>query len=161
MYLQREYLPEHNRRFRRAAARAEDYHRRAPRASELDRIFRLESERVVSEDGVVRYANRYFQLEGRVLPRRSQVQVYEGRHGKIAIEYRGQDLRWKEIAAPVKRAMREGHGEPQFAGAERKTKWVPPSNHPWREAVRRTLEKKAMREARVSRATLARPCAAP
>jgi hypothetical protein len=58
VYLQREYLPEHNQRFRRAAARPEDYHRRAPRATELDRIFRLESERTVSDDWVVRYDNR-------------------------------------------------------------------------------------------------------
>ena len=57
VYLRREYLPEHNQRFARRPARPEDYHRRAPRAAELDRIFRLESERVVSEDGVVRYAN--------------------------------------------------------------------------------------------------------
>ena len=32
-------------------------------AAELDRIFRLESERTVSEDWVVRYENRYFQLQ--------------------------------------------------------------------------------------------------
>jgi hypothetical protein len=35
VYLQREYLPEHNQHFARAAARPEDYHRRAPRAAEL------------------------------------------------------------------------------------------------------------------------------
>ncbi len=64
---ERDYLREHNRRFGRAAARPEDYHRRAPRAVELDRIFRLENERVVSEDGVVRYANRYFQLGSQAL----------------------------------------------------------------------------------------------
>ena len=42
-YLEAEYLGEHNRRFARAASRPEDYHRRAPRAAELDKIFRLES----------------------------------------------------------------------------------------------------------------------
>src|SRR3989475_9505583 len=62
--LERDYLPEHNRRVGRAAEKAEDYHRRAPRAAELDRIFRLESERTISNDGVVRYQNRWFQLEG-------------------------------------------------------------------------------------------------
>ncbi len=55
VYLERDYLPEHNRRFARAAAQREDYHRRAPRAAELDQIFRLESERTISEDWVVRY----------------------------------------------------------------------------------------------------------
>ena len=54
VYLEREYLVEHNRRFARAAARPEDYHRGAPRAADLDRIFRLESERTVSGDWVVR-----------------------------------------------------------------------------------------------------------
>ena len=45
----RVYLPEHNERFARRPPRAENYHRRAPRAAELDRIFRLESERVVTQ----------------------------------------------------------------------------------------------------------------
>ena len=53
-YLQEEYLPEHNRRFAPTAARPEDYHRRAPGATELDKIFRLESVRTISEDWVVR-----------------------------------------------------------------------------------------------------------
>src|SRR5256884_8039555 len=61
--LEREDFPAHNRRFARTAAKPEDYHRRAPRAAELDRIFRLESERTVSEDWVVRYDNRFFQLQ--------------------------------------------------------------------------------------------------
>src|SRR6266436_2604424 len=63
VYLKNEYLPEHNRRFARTAAKAEDYHRRALRGAELDRIFRLENERTISNDGVVRYQNRFFQLE--------------------------------------------------------------------------------------------------
>src|SRR5712671_2245163 len=62
VYLKNEYLPEHNRRFARTAAKAEDYHRRALRGAELDRIFRLENERTISNDGVVRYQNRWLQL---------------------------------------------------------------------------------------------------
>src|SRR5207237_8377805 len=42
-YLEREYLPEPNRRFARAATRPEDYHRPTPQAAALDKIFRLES----------------------------------------------------------------------------------------------------------------------
>ena len=41
-YLEEEYLPEHNRRFGRTPGRGE-----------LDKIFRLENERVISEDWVV------------------------------------------------------------------------------------------------------------
>ena len=103
-YLEAEYLPEHNGRFARGAARPEDYHRRPPRGAELDNVFRLESERAVSEDWVVRYANRFFQLDRQrchYAPARGKVTVCEGRDGSLAIEYRGQALRWHEIAAPA------------------------------------------------------------
>src|SRR6202165_4114435 len=92
VYLENEYLVEHNRRFARAAAKAEDYHQRAPRAAELDRIFCLEKERTISNDGVVRYQNRWFQLAPQSRHSSSaqdRVLVCEGRHGNIAIEYRG------------------------------------------------------------------------
>jgi hypothetical protein len=145
VYLRKEYLPEHNARFRRQPARGEDYHRRAPRAAELDRIFRLESERVVSEDGVVRYANHYFQLDGpRGAPAQSKVLVCEGRQGNLWIEYGGQALRWKEIAAPVRPAMAHSSGR-CVRVATTKQKWVPAENHPWREAARRAAQRKALR----------------
>jgi transposase len=147
VYLRNEYLPEHNERFARAAARPEDYHRRAPRAAELDRIFRLESERVVSKDWVVRYANRYFQLEPQSrhhAPARSKVLVCEGRHGGIAIEYRGHLLCWEEIPAPSQpRVESERKGSPVPVV---RRKWVPPANHPWRAAARRAAQQKALRE---------------
>src|SRR5437899_5159076 len=101
VYLERDYLPEHNRRFARAAAQREDYHRRAPRAAELDQIFRLESERTISQDWVVRYKNRFFQLEpqSRYAPARGQVAVCEGRLGGIETDDRGGTLRVEEIHA--------------------------------------------------------------
>src|SRR5215471_15165564 len=149
VYLRNEYLPEHNRRFARVAARPEDYHRRAPRAAQLDGIFRLESERVVSQDWVVRYENRYFQLQPqshRYAPARSKVLVCEGRHGGIAIEYRGQGLRWEEIPAPAKPqgAVESERQRGRLATVRRK--WVPPADHPWRKAARRAADQKAARE---------------
>ena len=83
-YLQAEYLPEHNRRFARPAAQAEDYHRRTPCAAKLDKIFRLESERTISDDWVVRYDNRFFQLEPQsrhYAPAKGKVVVCKGREG--------------------------------------------------------------------------------
>lgn len=163
VYLREEYLPEHNERFAREPRRPEDYHRRAPRAAELDRIFRLESERVVSEDGVVRYANRYFQLDSRSgVPaiRQCKVLVCEGRHGQLSMEHRGRTLHWKEIAAPMKPAI--AHSDrPCVRVAVVKRKWVPPENHPWREAARRTAQRKAARETPAARPSLALPSASP
>src|SRR6202162_4176597 len=162
VYLRREYLPEHNRRFAREAARPEDYHRRTPRAAELDRIFRLENERTIGNDWVVRYANHYFQREPQsrhYAPARSKVLVCEGRHGGIRIEYRGRALGWKQIAAPLKPPPRAEAVGARVAGAIAKRKWVPPADHPWREAARRAEQQKAVRE--VARAPLAGPCAEP
>jgi len=147
VYLRSEYLAEHNRRFARAAARQEDYHRRTPRAAELERIFRLETERTVSEDWVVRYGNRFFQLEpkrGNSAPARSKVLVCEGRHGSLAIEYRGRPLCWREITAPAKPVLDSAahNARPHVPISVKRRKWVPPANHPWREAARRAEQQR-------------------
>jgi len=161
VYLRNEYLPEHNERFRRRPARPEDYHRRAPRAAELDHIFRLERERVVSEDGVVRYDNGYFQLDSQSGPAaQSNVLVCESRHGSLTIEYRGRTLRWKEIAAPVKPVVADATGG-RVRVALAKRKWVPLVDHPWRKAARRATQQKALRGTAAARPTLAWPCASP
>jgi hypothetical protein len=147
VYLEREYLPEHNRRFARVAARPEDYHRRAPRAAELDGIFRLENQRTVSDDWVVRCDNRFFQLQRRgrhYPPTQGKVLVCEGWHGQISIEYRGRALSCQEIPAPAKPSVpvapQEAHRGPKLV--LRKQKWVPPSHHPWREAFSRAEQKR-------------------
>jgi transposase len=142
-YLKAEYLGEHNRRFARAAARPQDYHRRAPRAVELDKIFRLESERTISDDWVVRYDNRYFQLQPQsrnYAPARGKVKVCEGRKGDLAIEYRGQAVPWQEIQPP-ERPVGDFRMTPVSNPVKRK--WVPPPDHPWRQAARREAEKRA------------------
>ncbi len=169
-YLEAEYLPEHNRRFARPAARPEDYHRRAPCASELERIFRLESERVISDDWVVRYGNRFFQLEPQsrnYAPARGQVVVCEGPEGRVEIEYRGRAVPWREIPAPARPSVPEARsaierGTALTPAARRGGKWVPPPDHPWRQAARREAERRASVGATVAtRLSLALPSASP
>src|SRR5438132_5437068 len=140
------FLP--NRRFARTAARPEDYHRRAPGATELDKIFRLESVRTISDDWVVRYDNRFFQLERQsqhYAPAKGQVVVCEAQDGSLAIEYRGRALRWQEIPPPAKprgeEARAAGHLGVVQAPRLAKRKWVPPADHPWRRAARPAAEK--------------------
>jgi hypothetical protein len=164
VYLRGEYLLEHNRRFRRAAARAEDYHRRAPRAVELDRIFRLESERTIGNDWVVRYGNRYFQIQsqsGHGVSARSKALVCEGRHGSISIEYRGRPLRFKSIPAPAKATQVVGsklRRRVMASGVHRKQK----ANHPWDFAMREAVLRKQAKLAMASeRRPAAGPCASP
>ncbi len=146
-YLEAEYLAEHNRRFGRTAARREDYHRRAPGAAALDKIFRLERERTISDDWVVRYEKRFFQLEAEsrnYAPARGKVVVCEGREGSLAIEYRGRAVRWREIAPPVRPSVPAARPRSESGtGAITKRKWVPPADHPWRQGARRGREGRA------------------
>jgi transposase len=73
-------LPEHNRRFAKPARDASDAHRTLGRSFDLNAILSLREERVVSNDYVVRFDNRFYQL----LP-----PVYPGeRGGKVIIELR-------------------------------------------------------------------------
>src|SRR5260370_24691168 len=153
-YLEGEYLPEHNRRFARPAAKPEDYHRRAPRATEVDRIFRLESERTVSDDWVVRYDNRFFQLEPQsrhYAPARGKVWVCEGRYGSMTIEYSGRALRWREIAAPLQPQPLDARARKACPGVPisvKKRKWTPAANHPWHEPARPEVPQRAFKVAR-------------
>src|SRR5438445_13765217 len=91
-FLEKEYLPEHNRRFRRTPAEPEDYHRAAPRAVELEEVFHLETGRVIGNDWVVRHDNRYFQVKAQTrqyAPAKGKVTVCEWEDGRLQIRYRG------------------------------------------------------------------------
>jgi len=102
-YLRQHYLPDHNRRFGRQPASPEDYHRKTPSQAELDAIFRLEEERTISQDWVVRYQGRFLQIEreSRYAPAGGKVTVSEGRDGRLQIRYRDREVKWHEIPAPA------------------------------------------------------------
>ena len=103
-FLEKEYLPEHNRRFRRSPAQPEDYHRAAPKAAELEEVFHLETVRVIGNDWVVRHDNRYFQVKAQArqyAPAKGKVTVWEWEDGRLQIRYRGRAVAWEEIPGPV------------------------------------------------------------
>src|SRR5260370_8281831 len=61
-YLEKEYLPEHNRRFAYPAASPEDYHGRKPTAPQLRESFRLSARPAISNDWGIRPTGRSLQL---------------------------------------------------------------------------------------------------
>jgi transposase len=142
-YLEEHYLAQHNRRYARAAAAEADYHRRRPTGRQLDEVFWLEEERVLSADWVVRYKNRLLQLERQNhhwAPVQSRVLVRENEQGQIAIGYRGQSLPFREIMlASTERSRGRGAAPspatpspkpiPPVASARR----TPAADHPWRQ----------------------------
>src|ERR1019366_678341 len=129
LYLQQEYLREHNQRFRHVAAEAENYHWQSPSAMQLREVFRLESERVIGNDWVVRYDNGLFQVQAqsrKYAPAQGKVMVCEWLDGSIEIEYRGRKLPWKEITSAGPRVSAELRSSPQFRAAVP----PPPLTHP-------------------------------
>jgi len=131
-YLESEYLPEHNRRFTHPAASPQDYHRPAPSKAELDEVFRLESERVIGNDWVVRYENRFLQVKRQArhyAPAKGKVVVCEWEDGRLEIHYRGQKVAWEEIAERPRAATAETtHKVTKPYGGT-----PPTANHPWKQ----------------------------
>ena len=134
VYLRQHYLPDHNRRFSRTAAAAEDYHRQRPGKAALDGIFRLEEPRGVSNDGVVQYRGRWLQIEREsgYAPAGSKVVVCEGRDGSLQVWYRQRPVKWREIPRPVPEAHRQPPA--QDRGAPELRRNAPqPGSHPWKQ----------------------------
>jgi transposase len=134
-FLETRYLPEHNARFAQAPASAEDFHRRTPSRATLDRAFQREETRVLSNDWVIRYDTRYFQVarQSHQAPARSTVLVREAVTGAIELRYRGRLMRWTEIPAPPRPALRPAVPR---AGAPAATEphrgpVRPSADHPW------------------------------
>jgi len=130
-YLEQEYCDDHNRRFAVDAASETDYHLPMPSAKQLREIFRLETERVLGNDWVVRHENRFYQVESQnrhYAPAKSKVTVCEWEDGTIEIHYRGRKLLYREIPQrPVK---------PETVVSKQRRQITPPAarmpNHPWR-----------------------------
>jgi transposase len=138
-FLATDYWAEHNARFAQAAASAEDFHSRAPSATVLARLFRLETERTVGNDWVVRYHNRCFQLERQSHhpPARSRVEIYEAPSGAIEIRYRGRAMRWTEVL-PAAATRPTRLVPPPTAGPTSTTRRLRPNvsaDHPWYHGV--------------------------
>jgi hypothetical protein len=131
-FLEQEYLPEHNRRFACEPRAAEDYHQAKPSRKELDEVFRLETERVIGNDWVVRYENRYLQVKqaGRhYAPAKAKVLVCEWEDGRLEIRYRGQPMKWEEQAERPQpnRAVSEKKKSKPYGGTP------PTASHPWKQ----------------------------
>jgi hypothetical protein len=141
-YLEEKYLADHNLRYARAAASEVDYHRRRPTARQLDQVFWLEQQRVVSSDWVVSYKTRLLQLERQsrhYAPARSHVTVRENQQGELAIIYRGQRLTFKEIqaraasaAAPADQVHRLDTRGGRREGRGGASRGRPSPQHPWK-----------------------------
>jgi len=139
-------LPEHNARFAQAPASTDDFHRRTPSRVTLDRVLQLEETRVLSNDWVIRYDTRCFQVarQSHLAPARSTVLVRENASGAIEIRYRDRLMPWTEIAAPVKPTP-AAKRTPLSTAPHRPAR--PSADHPWRRDTRAIDRERALSRA--------------
>lgn len=126
-YLRTRYWSEHNRWFAVVPAEAVDFHEPVPAGMDLGAVFSLEYERTVSEDWVVRYDNRFLQIETAEVRPGAKVTIRIRRNGRVELLWAGRRLKWHEceqapVRAEAKRRSRRGN--PRVA--------KPAPNHPWR-----------------------------
>lgn len=132
-FLDAGYWDDHNHRFAQAPASAEDFHVTAPSARSLDAVFRLQETRTVANDWVVRYDNRFLQLERQSHrpPARSTVQVVEDAAGQLEIRYRDRVMRWTELATPGASMPVARPSRPVRPTTEATPQRRPCADHPW------------------------------
>ena len=131
-YLRRHYWAEHNRRFRRSPTDPADFHTAVPEGLDLREVFCLEEERRVSNDWVVEYNGRLLQIQkqsGFYPPAQGKVTVSEWRDGSLHVEYRGQQVAWRELG---ELPLREPKQKPP---ARVRKRYVPGPDHPWRKPL--------------------------
>ncbi|HEY2546825.1 MAG TPA: ISNCY family transposase [Candidatus Acidoferrum sp.] len=132
-YLEAEYLAEHNQRFSREAARPEDYHVRTPSAARLREVFRLETERWISNDWVVQYRGHFLQLKPqnkRYGPTQVKALIWEWEDGAVEVHYRGERIAYEDLVVRPGKVAAAPDGPQREAAKHGGSKPAP--NHPWR-----------------------------
>lgn len=151
-FLDAEYWEEHNHRFTQAAAAADDFHIAVPRGIRLEKVFRLQETRTVGNDWVVRYDNRFLQLERQSQrpPARSTVVVLEDPSGELEIRYRDRTMRWTEIVTPA--AVPAAPPPPAAARPQARpsapVRRAPSGDHPWRRGDEERFRQQVLAEAK-------------
>lgn len=128
-------VPDHNRRFAKAAAKPTDAHRRLGPGHRLESILSIQAKRVVSNDYVVRWASRHYQLLPPAHPgeRGGRVVIERRLDGSMAIRFGTRYLAYREVEVTS--------GREEVAGPSKESKkkpskvWKPPADHPWRKRV--------------------------
>jgi len=109
-----------------------DYHRPVPKGMDLRSVFCFEEERTVSNDWVVRYDSRFFQIlpQSNLPPSKKKVTVQKYLDGSIHIIYRGREVIFSEIKELPRKQTKVISEEPK--NVKQQKQYIPPKDHPWR-----------------------------
>jgi len=135
-YIEADYLEDHNQRFACEPREPENYHAKTPGKKELDAAFRLETERAVGKDWVVRHHGLLLQLKPRSQtygPAQAKAMVYQSEDGRMEVIYRGEVIAHEQILERV---------QPKVVQVEKKAggkpgsglRWNGAGEHPWKQS---------------------------
>lgn len=137
-------LPGHNRRFAVPPRVTTDSHRTLGRDFDLASILSIQAERVVSNDYVVRWSNRHYQLLPPARPglRGGRVVIESRRDGAVVIRFGEHHLRYREIGAGEEKTAGEGRERETAKRKPRRSPsgsgpHKPAADHPWRTGQKR------------------------
>ncbi len=118
-----------------------DFHQPVPEGLDLRNMFCPEETRVISNDWVVGYKNRFLQIvaQSKLPPARNKVTVQEHLDGSIHLLYRGTEIRFTEIGQLPARPQPP---TPQVPIPHHEKTYGPSHNHPWRRFNPMYLERK-------------------
>ncbi len=131
-FLQKEFIPEFNRRFAVVTQKPQDVHLSLTKKEkeDLDLVLCVQNKRMIKNDFTIHYKNRYFQLEEiqpLTLYKKDNIMVKES-EGKIYLTRNDKILNFREL--PTK-----PHKEIEVklpAITPIKIPYKPPEDHPWR-----------------------------
>src|SRR5438045_1965477 len=116
----------------RATAKRQRYHPRKPTARELRQIFRLKTERRISNDWLIRHEGRDLQLQAtgqrRYGPTQSKALVCEWENGAREVYYRGERIAFSDLKEPIRKTSQLLPPAARAIVVRR-----PKKDHPWRQ----------------------------
>ncbi len=133
--LQGGFCEELNRKFGRAPARGEDFHRTVPNGLDLAAVFCWEETRTIQNDWTVRWKNHWYQItgpRGALPPAKGKVVIQERLDGSLHLLYRGRPVAFHPIQGPAPRPAVS-----KLAARSKRRPTPPAPDHPWRRSFSR------------------------
>lgn len=132
-YLDQTFLRRFNEQFTKTPSAGTNLHRKVPPGTDLKQVLCVIEERTVGLDWCLRHQGRILQLDRRHESLRlagRRVELLMTADGRWQVRYRGQTLRWRQIASrPVQKPASLPPPPAQPA-------WRPAPTHPWRKTAR-------------------------
>lgn len=126
-FLENVYLAKHNQKFAVEPQEKTNLHR-GIEGYQLEEIFNLREERILTNDFTLQYHNQWFQLMKKqptlVFPK-NIITVVRYLDGTVKLKLRTAQLNFQEISKPIEKTK-------SIPIKKIKKPWIPPIDHPWR-----------------------------